>query len=267
LIIIVPIYIAARLGLRQSRETPASNPSDAGTVLPQHQEHSEKVVPNVLRRSVEFVRKSETATRAMALSVDVVAICILIAAGIDSYWRVRSEVLDADTIAHLKLTIDLLQAWFYLTNFTILIFLIVFPTRPAQLSFSNIEDWFNPSNVSDASRYAAPILGALFLFGATVFPRMPVAIGGGMPHEISISLKAPAPLVGQGKKYLLFESSQFLFIVQIDGRKRRAYQINKDVVVAVQTWQDTLAAPKPHRSLLSKKRRPARSVGPPPKRP
>ncbi|MBV8799843.1 MAG: hypothetical protein JO208_08565 [Alphaproteobacteria bacterium] len=240
LLLTLPVYALALGYLRHRRKN-----SHVPAALAE--ERSGEPAPESVPRIVLYFRKAGIAAKTMALAVDLLWLAALLAAGIDSYWRIQFALVDADSISHLKFTSNLLQAWFYLTNFSILFFLFVSRAAPAQLSFASLGNWLNPATLPDASRLAAPILGAVFLFGATIFPRIPVAIGGGMPREVSVSLKVPNIPVAQGRKYLLAESSQFIFQVQVNGRQRRAYQINKDVAGAVETWTETLAAPKPRK--------------------
>jgi len=187
--------------------------------------------------------------------VDVVLVSLIISAGIDSWWRIRSEIVDGASLNSLDFDIayNPLRAWFYATIFSILLFLIGLPKGLAQLSPSNFGQWLDPSNFADAlSRFATPVLASMFLFGATIFPRIPLAIGGGMPRHVTVSIKGGDQSFGAGDRYLLGESSQFLFIVQVTGSAGRAFQINKDFIEAVQTWQETKSRPEqPHAASLA----------------
>ena len=238
-VIIVPIFMLLFVLLsRRKMATQASGqlPSTAapGPV--------EAPTPKIAR----FFLNKGVVPRAIVLTVDIVSLSTLLAAAIYSYWRICSELLDADSLTNLSINSNLLSAWLYTTTLSILMFLLALPAGTSQLSFSNLGSWLSPSNfVSALQRLAAPVLAALFLFGATVFPRLPVAIGGGIPREVAITLKSSSSQFLSGRKYLLGESGQFFFVVQLAGTKRRAYQINKDSVEALETWQsDITPAPK-----------------------
>lgn len=239
-VVIVPLF-ALNLIRRQRSATRTGKPASLSSTVATSEPNNE--------RPARLLTNYAIPVRAGILTLDILAISIMLSAAIYSWWRIRAELLDADTLSHVAFGSDVLLAWFYTTNFSILLFLIALPAGsvwPAQLDFSSVGNWLTPFNVAEAlHRLAAPVLAAMFLFGASVFPRLPVAIGGGMPREISLVLKDPNRRLTVGRKFLLGESSQFLFVAQVHGNERRAYQINKDIVEAVETWEEIKRPPKP----------------------
>jgi hypothetical protein len=242
LLVVLPLFVLVLLLVRTVKRNNAQLPAPSNDGLPLAQ----AAPPAQFPLTVKFFENDGVRNRTIVLAVDVVAIGILAAAGIYSWWRIRSELLDANTLDNLAFNSGLLVAWLYTTTFSILFFLVALPAGFAQLNFSNFGSWLNPSNVADALyRLVAPGLAALFLFGATIFPRLPTAVGGGMPRQVSLYLKEPDRQFAPGRKFMLGESSQFIFIVQISNRQRRAFQLNKDAIEALETWETNLPAAKP----------------------
>lgn len=83
-----------------------------------------------------------------------------------------------------------------------------------------------------------PIVAALITFGQVIFPRIPFAVGGGQPRPAVIE-KFDGKTFGKGNIYILGESSQFLFLVDINKKSSQAFQLNKDEVQSIQTLEKT----------------------------
>lgn len=193
----------------------------------------------------------EEPVRPFALLLDLAGIVFALVLAWYSFTKLNTELFD---VAGLQkgdaLTYELTFAWFFSATFWMFIFLFFMDLKPAQLTL----DFFakNPVLATDLGpRALIPVVGALYFFGVAIYPKIPLAIGGGEPREVRLGMKdddhAPS-----GRSFLVGESAQFLFVVQITEAGAKATQLNKDGVAWVETrsvaapMQPPMPRPKPN---------------------
>lgn len=187
--------------------------------------------------------------RGSIIAIDIFFLSLILAFAIFSYLKVRSQILDAGLLGRTGWTLSLIFSWFYGTILSVFIFLLAPVTfsrnNGVQLEFESIRRFIDPTVLPEVlQRLLVPILGSIFLFGMTIFPRLPFAIGGGQPREVVLEGEKSEPSFSAGKWYLIGESSQFFFLVNVNSNlPSAAYQINKQDIRSVQTWRASSSAP------------------------
>jgi hypothetical protein len=85
--------------------------------------------------------------------------------------------------------------------------------------------------------FILPLVAAVFLFGAPIYPRIPFSMGGGEPRQVVLKMKSPDAGFDCKTFFLIGESNQFFFVVEpkTDKTPGRALQVSKDQVGYVQT--------------------------------
>jgi hypothetical protein len=86
--------------------------------------------------------------------------------------------------------------------------------------------------------YLIPIIGALITFGQVIFLKIPFSVGGGQPRQVTLEMKDNKKF-GDGKVFVLGESSQYLFLTVINDKKSSAFQVNKDEIRFLKTAETT----------------------------
>lgn len=171
--------------------------------------------------------------------IEVMIISFFISLSVWSFLKLRTSYIDFSSITNEPvLTGNLLFAWMY----NLVIFLYFF----LNLSFKdgiNLSLFKNPNNFDTYDnllrQIVVPVITSIVFFGWTVFPRIPVAIGGGQPKEIKINTNIDIGVKDDSKVFLLGESSQSVFIVIKDDNKGRALQLNKQNIQYIQTKEDS----------------------------
>jgi|GEM_PF-2346749 hypothetical protein len=154
--------------------------------------------------------------------------------------KLKVEAFDFQSFnSPLTLTTDMVFAWVYDSAIFFYLALVWIGRSPDQIT-SDLFKFQNPLMFSDAfQQLIVPIVIGLFAFGATVFPRIPFAIGGGQPREIDLKTTLnPDPFFGK-KLFMIGESSQYLFIVELEEQETAAFQINKENIEYVKTRRPT----------------------------
>jgi hypothetical protein len=85
-----------------------------------------------------------------------------------------------------------------------------------------------------------PVVSSVFIFGATLFPDIPFAIGGGEPRAVTVKTKPPAESFEEKHLFLIGESGKFLFLVE--SSQHRAVQLSKDSVVYIELKRSSAPA-------------------------
>jgi hypothetical protein len=182
--------------------------------------------------------------------VDIFAIALILVLVYYSGTKLRTELFDAASFTDTKGNTSLAPVvWMYGTTWAFCLFLWVFGIRPDQPVLDSFKHMLEPLMFTEfAQRSLIPLLGAMFVFGATVFPRIPFAIGGGEPRAVTIRFADAGDRDADGKYFLLGESAQYVFVVKVEGTRARAFQLSKGKVAWIQTRDDKpvlLPRPKP----------------------
>jgi hypothetical protein len=177
-------------------------------------------------------------TKSVSVSVDIIVVATMIAL---FFWA--SQTLRLNTVSYQSLnnphdlSEGLVFVWLYITVLWIEIFM--FWSAGHEGISTRLSDW-----VSDPVGMAAvvqqliiPVVTSVFVFGATVFPRIPFDIGGGEPRSVIVMTKPPAEKFEGKHVFMIGESTQFLFLV--DSTQHRAVQLNKDSVIYVELKRAT----------------------------
>ncbi len=84
--------------------------------------------------------------------------------------------------------------------------------------------------------YLIPIIAALITFGQAVFPKIPFAVGGGQPRQVTLET-TDKKTFKKGKFFVLGESSQYLFLTVMGDKESSAFQVNKNEIRFLKTAQ------------------------------
>jgi len=174
----------------------------------------------------------------LILVVDLFFVSIYFALGVYSAFKLGTALIDSNTFYHPHgLTISLVVAWAYSSIIGVYLFLFNINPSAEQLliDFPKYIKNFGTLQLT-LQQLVVPILGSLFLFGATIFPLIPFSIGGGEPREVTIQLRDQDNQFTADKMYLLGESDQFLFVVaeNNDSSSTKSFEINKSEVAYIQ---------------------------------
>ena len=209
--------------------------------LPQSESSEPIQKPALLDRIGNSLSNPTWTTHVITTAVDMVFISALVALAFFSYWKIRSEIFDAEAFGASGPVYSIIYSWIFGTTSVVLLFTET-PFAYGKLTFDKL-GMLTPSDATEVMyRFAVPLLSSIFLFGATIFPRLPIAIGGGEPRPVSISIKDSTSQPFHGRVYLLGESSQFIFVVQIGREITKAFEINKDDVQTIETWRKSQPA-------------------------
>ena len=169
--------------------------------------------------------------------IDLVIISFFVALLIYSSIKLHSSLYDFTSFSEPPgVTTPLLFAWLYDAISLFLFFMHFIKLAPGQLSLQLLFQFHRPQLMPWAiQQFVVPVLAALFLFGSTVFPRIPFSIGGGQPRAIAISLKEDKPDLRQGETYLLGDNSEFVFIAHLADDADKAYAINREAIEYLET--------------------------------
>ena len=173
----------------------------------------------------------------LLVGVEILAAAILLVLLAYSYLKIRADLFDLRSISDPRpLETLLVFAWMFGTSFAIAFFLPVTNEHTRQSEFGFLKKYIDIGNFTQLAQFLIlPILGSVFLFGGTVFPRIPFSLGGGEPHEVTITTKLGTWEKSVGRTYLLGESVQFLFVAAINGESGSAYAVSKDQIAHLKT--------------------------------
>jgi len=168
--------------------------------------------------------------------VDLLIISVFSAMGFYCFNKMLTLLVDFNAFQiGFDLRPDILFAWFYPNVMLSYLFINGSKNKFENGSWRNI---FNLSEQTDSSEllrlYVVPMIGALIIFGQVVFPRIPFAIGGGQPRKVVLETM-DKKIFGNGNLYILGESSQFVFLVDVEEKGSKAYQVSKSEVRLFQT--------------------------------
>ncbi len=163
-------------------------------------------------------------------------ISALITLFIYSFLRLRTELFDFNSFRYgTNLNSNLVFVWFYSSVFSIYVFLNIVRFPKEKITQAIVKDLYTPNAQYAFQQLLIPVLTSLFLFGATIFPRIPFSTGGGQPREVRIQTKSDINIFNKGDKvFLIGESNQFVFVV-VTNKDAKALQINKDAILYIET--------------------------------
>ncbi|NOT41980.1 MAG: hypothetical protein HOP13_15990 [Alphaproteobacteria bacterium] len=218
-------------------------PTAKPTVRDSHEEGAPIVVD---RRIDRRTMSNNSRARFIIRLIDIA--CVLIGAILTAFAfiKVRTALFDITSFQTLVVpSWALISSWLYLTILAMLLFMIVpaWSNTSSQASlFTRLSD---PGIIFDATqRLAIPMLASILLFGTTIFPRIPLAIGGGQPREVRVIFQNGTPTTSDTRTFLIGENSQFFFVVEISSTQSRAFQLNKAAVLRLET-RNVTASKKP----------------------
>ncbi len=219
LFVIAVVWIARLCYVNWSRSTPPSTPSETHAQI-------------IIQSDSEILLWQ----RVGIIIGDVVALSFLLILVFWSLSVLRYYRFDFDSLSEKPaLPDELMFAWMYSTTFAMLVFLSWGPLRKGQISFDFSQVLKHPfTTPGTLQQVVAPLLLALFAFGATIFPRIPFALGGGAPRQVVLHSKLQPDPFNAETVYLIGESNQFLFIAQNTLHKDRALQVNKDSIFYIE---------------------------------
>lgn len=165
-------------------------------------------------------------------TVDLIFLSAYMSLGAFSWQKIRSSVFDASAIGS-SIEFSALYSWSFGTMSAVVVFLN-YQQLLQQNDKSRYEHMLNPTNITLLVPLFVPVLLSIFLFGATIFPRIPFSMGGGEPRLIQLTFKNQAPQALSSKAYLIGESSQFLFAIHVSGTDSSTFQVNKDSLEAIE---------------------------------
>ncbi|MEI6296071.1 MAG: hypothetical protein WCO84_00290 [bacterium] len=170
-------------------------------------------------------------------SLDILIICLYISTAICSFLKLRIELFDFQSFSYFQpINEGLLFSWLFSSIFTIYIFLNNTELPAEQLKLKFIEHISNYGNLQIvAQQLVIPLLASLFIFGATIFPKISFVIGGGEPRLVKIIANDSTLVFNHEKIFLIGEDNQFLFVVATNNKNGRALQINKNIVSYIET--------------------------------
>lgn len=176
--------------------------------------------------------------------VEALCITLVVSLLIWAFIKIRISLIDFHSLADTKLTDGLVFAWFFTYTLALLFLLL----RLGMAKHKNLSDFL--SYIKEKMHLIpfiiqtglVPVIAAVFLFGQTIYPRIPYAMGGGQPREIYMKTRDTTLTYNKNAKiYLLGESSDYVFVVINDVAGSRAVQVNKDLVEYIQTRTQIVA--------------------------
>lgn len=242
MIVVVPVTIAItafRKWRRRKRVASNASPPNTAQVAASTTQISadasqRSTSPYLEEEILAFIGDSVVRKTAI-IALDLFFLSILFSMSSFSWTKIRSEIFDVGALASPSLDLAGIFSWCFATIFGLLVLLQSRDILPRNASAAEFQRVLNPYILTDVLQFfVVPILLSIFLFGATIFPRIPFSIGGGEPRAVAIVFKNQQPSVSAGKTYLIGESGQFLFVVPDRGVGVYAYQISKDAVEMVQ---------------------------------
>lgn len=229
----------------------------ATTTAEARSEHSVAVPPSATREGagLRWLRRS------VLPLVEIPCVLLALLLVFYSYLKLRAELVDVSTVgtAH-ALDISLLFAWVYGTAVSVVVALWI-----SQIDFSDVFSSEgriarDPAKWPEVVQWlVAPVLLSVFIFGGSVFPRIPFSIGGGEPREVVLQTSdGDWEGANIGRKYLLGETSQYFYVVSVGDKGGTAFQLSKSIVKYIQTHSDVpvaktvpLPVPKPQNNTKS----------------
>ena len=198
---------------------------------------------NEIQKSVENPKQNWYVSN-LLLFLNLLIFCFYIALAIYCYLKLKVEVFDFRSFKEFKPVTDgLILAWLLSSIGMIYLFLVNmgFPHEQFNLKFATSffsKYWTDPWTVPwTFQQFIIPVLASLFIFGATIFPRIPYATGGGEPRYINLVMIDSDHPIQDERLFLIGESNQFLFVIATnkEGDEGRALQINKSTVAYIET--------------------------------
>lgn len=171
--------------------------------------------------------------------LDILFISLFISAAIYAYCIVYVGIIDFGSFnQYQSVTTGLLLAWLFSSIVPVFLFLFNMEIPPEQFKF-NLLGFVSDYGVLQyiTLLFVIPLLLWIFMFGITIFPKIPFAMGGAEPRLIKLTMIDSNHEFKDDKMYLIGESSQFFFIIATsnNGEKGRALQINKSTVAYIGT--------------------------------
>lgn len=175
---------------------------------------------------------------------DVFILCFYFALFLCSFNKLRVELFDFQSFLHNgSVSMGLIFAWLLTSTFLVYGFLMSTERPAEQLKLEFTEHLTDYGKLQWAiQQLVVPILGALVLFGATIFPRIPFMMGGGEPRPVRIFLQEKSYSIASTTAFLIGENNQFFFLVLTGTStevKGKALQINKSAVVYLETRDES----------------------------
>jgi hypothetical protein len=168
------------------------------------------------------------------VGVEILVVVLLVVLFAHAFLKIRSDLFDLRALEKpQELSFALVYAWMYGTTIVVLFFLVA-QKRLSKTEFSFLG--LDINNFNGLVQFLVlPILSSIFLFGGAIFPRIAFSMGGGEPHEVTVTTKTGEWEKDAGRTYLLGESNQFIFVVAHKGQGIAAYEISKDQIAHFRT--------------------------------
>lgn len=199
----------------------------------------------------EKVEKQYLAYQAfIIISIDFLMASLFVALILYSSGKMGVETFDFPSLGKTKLlTTNIVFAWIFTSTITVYTFFnfINLPIRQEKLNLDLIKKFpdFNNFQVT-FQQLIIPVLIALTTFGTVIFPRIPIAMGGGEPRHVNVVMTDTKANFSDEDLYMLGENSQYVFVAeQVPLNGGRAFEVSKDDIYSIETKSSTTTEASP----------------------